>query len=110
MAPESHMSVDRERISNIAASIRTLIDPKRIILFGSHAYGVPDSESDIDLLVIDDSGRDKSIVSLEISRALFPRNYVLDLLVESPEELEKKMNLPFWHDAVTSGTVLYERE
>jgi len=104
------MSVDRERITRITSSIRTLIDPKRIILFGSHAHGVADEESDIDLLVIDDSGRDKSTVSLEISRALFPRDFGLDLLIESPEELEQKMGLQFWQDAITFGTVLYERE
>ena len=104
------MNVDRERIADITSSIRTLIDPERIILFGSHARGVSDDQSDIDLLVVDDSGRDKSIVSFEISCALFPRDYGLDLLVESPEDLERKMSLQFWRDAITSGTVLYERQ
>ena len=103
------MNVDRERIADITSSIRTLIDPKRIILFGSHARGVSDDQSDIDLLVVDDSGRDKSIVSFEISCALFPRDYGLDLLVESPEDLKRKMGLQFWRDAISSGTVLYER-
>lgn len=103
------MSVDQDRLSNIASSIRDLINPERIILFGSHALGGSDGESDVDLLVVDDSGRDKRTVSLEISRALFPRDYGLDLLVESSEELERKMDLQFWRDAITSGTVLYER-
>lgn len=104
------MNVDQERLRSITSSIRTLVDPKRIILFGSHAHGVPDEASDVDLLVIDDSGRDKRTVSLEISRALFPRDYGLDLLVESSEDLEPKMGLQFWRDAVNSGTVLYERK
>jgi uncharacterized protein len=104
------MNVDQDRISNITSSIRTLINPERIILFGSHARGVPGGESDIDLLVIDDSGRDKRTVSLEISRALFPRDYGLDLLVESSADLEQKMGLQFWRDTITSGTVLYERK
>jgi len=110
MHPSNGMNVDQERIRSITSSIRTLVDPTRIILFGSHAHGVPDDASDVDLLVIDDSGRDKRTVSLEISRALFPRDYGLDLLVESSEDLERKMGLQFWRDAVNSGMVLYERK
>jgi len=37
-------------------------------------------------------------------------HYGLDLLVESSEDLERKMGLQFWRDAITSGTVLYERK
>jgi predicted nucleotidyltransferase len=104
------MNTGQERIRSITSSIKSLVDPKTIVLFGSHAHGVPDEESDIDLLVVDDSGRDKRTVSFEISRALFPRDYGLDLLVESSEDLERKMGLQFWRDAITSGAVLYERE
>ena len=104
------MGVDQERIMKITTSIISLIDPEKIILFGSQARGDADVDSDIDLLIIDDSGRDKSAVSLEISRALFPRDYSLDLLIESPEGLKQKLELEFWHNAFTFGRVLYERE
>lgn len=104
------MGVDEQTITKITASIKTLVNPKRIILFGSHAKGDADQDSDIDLLVVDDSGRDKNSVALEISRALFPRGYGLDLFVESPGDLERKSGYDFWREVLTTGRVLYERE
>ena len=32
--------------------VAEVVDPERIILFGSYAYGEPDENSDLDLLVI----------------------------------------------------------
>jgi predicted nucleotidyltransferase len=32
--------------------IAAQFDPERIILFGSHAYGTPNADSDVDLLVV----------------------------------------------------------
>ena len=104
------MSVDQRTITKITASIKNLVNPKRIILFGSYAQGDADHDSDIDLLVVDDSGRDKNSVALEISRALFPRDYGLDLFVESPGDLELKSEYGFWREVLSTGKVLYERE
>ena len=104
------MGVDQQTITKIAMSIKDLVNPKRIILFGSHAAGDADNDSDIDLLIVDDSGRDRNSVALEISMALFPRDYGLDLLVESPDDLEQKSEYGFWHDVLSTGKILYERE
>ena len=79
-------------------------------MFGSHATGNAGSDSDLDLLVVGDSGRVKNTVALEISRALFPRDYGLDLFVESPDDLQQKSQYGFWKDVLTSGEVLYVRE
>lgn len=104
------MAVDESTIAEITASIKNLVSPKRIVLFGSHAGGETNPDSDIDLLVVDDSGRDKTAVALEISRALFPRDYGLDLFVESPADLARKSGYGFWREVLENGRVLYERE
>jgi predicted nucleotidyltransferase len=46
------MAVLPEIFSEIVDRLVTEFDPERIILFGSHAWGNPDEDSDIDLLVI----------------------------------------------------------
>ena len=104
------MRADGQTIASITASIKELVNPKSIIIFGSHATGSAGTDSDIDLLVVDDSGRDKNSVALEISRALFPRDYSLDLFVESPDDLRQKSQYGFWQEVLNTGKVLYERE
>ena len=94
------MGVDRQTIAKITASIKELVNPKSIIIFGSHATENAGSDSDLDLLVVDDSGREKDSVALEISRALFPRDYGLDLFVESPDDLQQKSQYGFWSSAI----------
>lgn len=42
----------RKVISEITEKIKGEYYPEKIILFGSYAYGNPDSNSDIDLLII----------------------------------------------------------
>lgn len=49
----------RKRIRVITKRIAEQVKPKKIVLFGSFAYGKPDNASDIDLLVICDFPHDK---------------------------------------------------
>jgi predicted nucleotidyltransferase len=42
-------------IQDILAKIVAGYSPQRVILFGSYAYGEPDEDSDIDLLIIKDT-------------------------------------------------------
>lgn len=41
-------------IQNISDQIRREFAPRKIILFGSHSWGTPSDDSDVDLLVIVD--------------------------------------------------------
>ena len=38
-------------IRRFARQVAELFDPDKIILFGSHAYGTPHADSDVDILV-----------------------------------------------------------
>jgi len=82
--------------------------PLRVILFGSHARGVPHGESDIDLVVVLDkegkSGSYRTLVKnrVEISRRLrqLKRKHPVDILVYTKDE---------WEALRTSKTSLVQR-
>jgi predicted nucleotidyltransferase len=80
-------------------------------LFGSYAYGHPKPESDVDLLVIMDTPLRSRQQRLEISRALSPRPFPLDIIVRTPQELAERIVMGdlFLREITTRGKVLYER-
>jgi uncharacterized protein len=84
-------------------------DPQSIILFGSHAKGDADDESDIDLIVVYET--DKRF--LDRLRELYmawnlPRG--VDILAYTPAEFaDLKVSREFVRNAVRTGRVLYER-
>lgn len=99
----------QEQIAQIAEKIKSTFKPNKIYLFGSYAFGKATNQSDLDLLVVDDSHRDKKALALEISKTLFPRDFGLDLVVTSSEELKKKSQLIFWREITSNNRILYER-
>jgi uncharacterized protein len=65
----------------------------------------------VDLLVIMDTLLRSRQQRLEISRALSPRPFPLDIIVRSPQELAERIALGdlFLREITTRGKVLYER-
>lgn len=103
--------VSEHDILNLAKRIADNFEPEQIILFGSHAYGAPTEESDIDLLIVMPfEGRTRA-KSLEIWRDVRPRIPV-DLLVRTPDEVERQYREwdPLIREAIDKGKVLYERD
>ena len=103
--------LNQKEINKIASKIRDKIKPQKIYLFGSYASGKATEKSDLDLLIVDDSNRNKNSLALEISKMLFPRKFGLELIVTSPSDLQKKqqLNLSFWKNILKTGKKLYER-
>lgn len=103
--------LSQNEINKIIETIKDKSKPNKIYLFGSYAYGKATENSDLDLLVVDDSNRDKNRLALEISKSLFPRNFGLDLIVASSEEIQKKQKkqLGFWIEIIAKGKKVYER-
>ena len=64
-------------------------DPLQIILFGSQARGDADRDSDIDLLVVFRELTDKRKTAIDIDRALADLPIAKDIIVSTPEELER---------------------
>ena len=81
--------MNNEFISIMTERIVQGFDPLQIILFGSQARGDADQQSDIDLLVVFAELRDKRKTSLDIMRALSDLPAAKDILVSTPEELER---------------------
>src|SRR5438034_913326 len=123
------MTTKRRRASNPAASTRYLrgsdvplsairrfarqvaerFHPDKIILFGSHAYGTPHADSDVDILVVmpatnqhDQAARIRGAVE-----APFP----MDLIVRTPQSLAWRLaeRESFHTEIMTRGKVLYEK-
>ncbi len=64
-------------------------NPLQIILFGSQARGDADRDSDIDLLVVFGELTDKRKIAIAIDRALSDLPVAKDIIVSTPEELER---------------------
>lgn len=98
-------------IQELADRIAREFDPESIILFGSYAYGTPDPDSDVDLLVIlpvtGKSWRKAAEIRSRI-RSPFP----IDLLVRAPEEMERRLedDDPFLREIAERGVVLHAKD
>ena len=96
-------------IRRYARQVAERFDPDQIILFGSHAYGTLNADSDVDLLVVMPTRNplDQAFkIRLAIS-APFP----LDLLVRTPETLKWRLEAGdcFLREIVSRGKVLSEK-
>lgn len=99
-------------IRALANHIVDNFDPEKIILFGSHAYGKPQSWSDVDLLVVMDTPKGEAETSIEIHKSLPRITFGLDIIVRSREVIEQRKKLGDWFliDITEKGKVLYERD
>jgi len=100
-----------QQILDLADAIAQAFSPEQIILFGSYAYGSPNEDSDVDLLVVmpfEGKSRDKS---LAIWKAVRPRISV-DLIVRQPADVARRYEQwdPLIREALDKGRVLYERD
>ena len=91
--------------------IATELNPEKIVLFGSYAYGTPNPHSDVDLLVIMKTKASPKDRSWAVSRLLLPRPFPVDILVKTPKEVEKALETGdfFLKEILTRGKVLYDR-
>jgi len=91
--------------------IAEALQPEKIVLFGSYAYGTPTPDSDVDLLVIMETTAPHVERYLSVSRLLRPRLFPVDILVRTPDEIEHALRSGdfFIQEILSRGRVLYER-
>jgi uncharacterized protein len=101
---------DLSVVRDIADRIRTHAQPKRIILFGSRAWGAARPDSDVDLLVILESDDPPVERAVALGRLFRPRPAPLDLLVMTPAEVHERLGTgdPFLQRILDEGEVLYD--
>jgi predicted nucleotidyltransferase len=80
---------------------------RRAILFGSLARGDASGHSDLDLILIADSGESFVERGARFYRELTP-TVGMDILVYTPEEFEAMRSRPFLRRALADGRVVYE--
>jgi len=98
-------------IQELTRRIAEEFHPEKIILFGSHAYGVPKEYSDVDLLVImsfEGNSFDQGTTILERVRP----GYYVDVIVRSPDDAARRYREfdPLIREAFDRGTELYARQ
>ena len=105
------LTVTPELLGEVTRRIVERFHPEKIILFGSHAWGCPAEDSDVDLLVVMESDKRPALRSAEVSMTCRPRFQPMDIIVRTPAELGRrlKLNDPFLRRVVEQGKVLYER-
>jgi uncharacterized protein len=105
----SHLSID-ELIPEITNRLVRAFDPESIFLFGSHIWGTPHADSDLDLLVIvstsDIPSSKRSSLAYRCLRDIF---YPLDILVKTRQEIEKFSQTPsaLEYQILMNGKCLY---
>ena len=98
-------------LEEIVGAIRSVAEPRRILLFGSGARHEMKADSDIDILVISQAPNGVLELKLDICRALPMDLRPTDVVVLTPGGMEKR--LVEWNDQVLQelideATVLYE--
>lgn len=93
-------------IDSLIAPLKST-NPQKIVLFGSYAYGNPDPDSDVDLLVVVDT--DKTFHQrIQQLRPLLPKDRPVDLIVLTPKEYQKAKGInPLVDEINSKGKVLY---
>ena len=103
--------IPRREIKAVVRRIAEKFDPERIILFGSYAYGKVHEFSDVDLLIVLNTKERPRTKQIEISRALSPHPFGMDILVRTPQQIKERIPMGdyFLREITTRGKVLYER-
>jgi predicted nucleotidyltransferase len=102
--------VSLRAIKRFARRIAEKFQPEKIILFGSYAYGEPNADSDVDLLVVM-AGRNQLDQAAKIYLEIpVPFQIDVDVIVRTPTNLKKRLARGdlFTTEIVSKGKILYE--
>ena len=98
-------------LPEITQRILAVSDPEKIILFGSFARGEEQPDSDLDLMVVIKVVQSPRAESVRLRRALRGLLVPIDIVVATPEQLERHRNTVglIYRTILSEGKVLYER-
>ncbi len=82
--------IDKKTIEEVKERLIKTYNPLAIYVFGSYAWGCPDEESDLDLLiVVENIAMSRHHALVEGHRALIGMGLSKDLILLTKEEFEK---------------------
>ena len=103
-------TVSDELLQEMTERLVAQLQPEEIILFGSHAWGAPRDDSDVDLLIILSPGA-HAIADHELRarRCLRGLGVAKDILVRTRDQIERYRDVPASLEAhmLSRGKVLY---
>ncbi len=105
--------VDDVLLKEVEERIVEAVNPLKIILFGSWAYGKPEKGSDLDIFVVVDNLKfSRREIRIKIRSVL--RNLLIskDIVVSTPEDIEEWENVPqaFITSIMKKGKIIYEKK
>ena len=106
------MKKNKALIRKIIERIKKEYRPKKVILFGSYAYGNPTKDSDVDLLIIKDTSKkplERWMEVKKILRGISPTLPISPLVYTEREIRERNIMKDFFiQEIFEKGRVLYE--
>lgn len=103
--------VDESVLQEVVRRLVDAVDPDCIILFGSRARGDARPDSDIDLLIVKDSGQPLHRRAIPAYRALTGLGVSKDIIWRTPAEVHDWSAVSNYVTtrAIREGRVLYEK-
>lgn len=99
-----------ELLKDITNRINAAVHPEKIILFGSHAWGSPSADSDLDLFVVVHSSDQPAYLRARGGyRSLRGIGVPIDVIVQTHDEVERSRHVvtSLARKVLAEGTVLY---
>jgi len=104
--------ISQETIQEAIRRLVTAYDPLKIYLFGSYAWGKPDDESDLDLLLVVDTAEAKRYKrGFKASDALWGLKIPKEILIFTKDEFEQFLQdqNSLCYQVDNKGKILYAR-
>jgi uncharacterized protein len=98
--------------TEIIDRIVALIEPEKIIMFGSRAKGNNTEDSDVDLLILKEGVNNRRQYTQKLYKDLMPINIALDIIIDTPENFEKhkKEKSFIYYQIDKTGILIYEKK
>jgi|SRR5712692_4946594 len=105
------MTLESSLIKEVSGTIIEHFNPRRIVLFGSHARGEAGPNSDLDLFIEMETDRRPPERAIAVSSLFGLRTWPLDVVVYTPEEVQRLRNVKgtLLSTIESEGIVLYAR-
>jgi predicted nucleotidyltransferase len=103
-------TIQSDLLNETVERLKTEFQPEEIYLFGSHAWGTPNEDSDVDLMVIVPSSDERPIRRDQRAQKCLGRLAVpADVLVRTRGEVNryKHLRASLFHQVLNQGRKLY---
>ena len=101
----------KNKLRYIIQTIVTKVKPEKIYLFGSRVNGDARKDSDYDIAIVKKTNASKYNRTVSIYKIFDLRDFSMDVLVYTPEEIRSWKDTPssFIHHILKTGKLVYEK-